>query len=49
MSKLPSALAFCAAMATGIYLCMHDFPRLGGWTIILSLLGTWGFEKAGKP
>jgi hypothetical protein len=48
LGRFASALAFAASMWSGVYLCLHDFPCLGGWVCILSLLGTWGFEK-GKP
>lgn len=32
-------------MAAGVYLVIHDHGTLGGWILILSLIGTWGFEK----
>jgi hypothetical protein len=46
--KIPSVIAFAFAIASGVYLCVHDFPTLGAWICILSLLGTWGFEKHNK-
>lgn len=45
INNLISAAAFAAALWAGVYLCMHDFPVLGGWVCILSLAGTWGFER----
>ncbi len=46
MQKLASAFAFIGAMWAGVYLCLHDFPTLGGWVCLLSLIGSWGFEKS---
>lgn len=43
-----SALAFAASMWAGVYLCMHDFPVLGGWVCILTLFANWGFEHEKK-
>lgn len=48
MRLIPSMLAFIVGMGFGVYLCMHDFPCLGGWVCVLALLGNWGFEKAHK-
>lgn len=38
-------IAFAFAMGSGVYLCTHDFPVLGGWICVLCLVATWGFEK----
>ena len=46
LGRLASALAFATSMWAGVYLCLHNFPCLGGWVCILSLLATWGFEKS---
>lgn len=40
-----SALAFTGSMWAGVYLCLHDFPVLGGSVCVLSLFATWGFER----
>lgn len=42
---MAAAFAFVSCVWAGVYLCVHDFPRLGGWMCLLSLLATWGFEK----
>jgi hypothetical protein len=46
MKNFASGLAFVSSMWAGVYLCLHDFPVLGGCICILSLCATWGFEKA---
>lgn len=35
------AIAFIAAIWAGVYLCLHDFPVLGGRVCILTFLGNW--------
>jgi len=45
VEAIASALAFASSMWAGVYLCMHDFPVLGGWVCILTLCATWGFER----
>lgn len=42
---LSSAVAFASSMWAGVFLCMHDFPTLGGWVCVLTLFATWGFER----
>lgn len=36
-----------SAMSAGVYLCIHEFPVLGGCVLILSIFVDWGFEKGG--
>lgn len=45
MKKFASAIAFGASIWAGVYLCLHDFPCLGGWVCILSLLANWGLSS----
>lgn len=40
-----AALGCIACMWAGVYLCVHDFPRLGGWVCILSVLTGWAYTK----
>jgi hypothetical protein len=39
MNALAVALCWLGALWSGVYLCMHDFPVLGGWVCILVVLG----------
>ncbi len=45
---IASAFAFVGSMWPGVYLCMHDFPSLGGFICILTLFANWGFEHEKK-
>lgn len=44
-APIAAGLAFASSMWAGVYLCLHDFPVLGGWVCILSLCGSWGYER----
>lgn len=41
-------LAFMSTVWAGVFLCVNNFPVLGGLVVIFSLLANWGFEKPSK-
>ena len=45
MQPIAALFAFLGVLTAGVWLCTIDYPTLGGALLILSLLGSWGFEK----
>lgn len=43
-----SVFAFIGALWAGVYLCVHDFPTLGGLVCIITFFANWGFEHPNK-
>ena len=38
-TELKHCIIIVSCMWAGVYLCTHDFPVLGGWICILTILG----------